>query len=785
MDPYRLKLLSLSNELTDRDLVELKFICKQHIPVGILERIKRPLELFDELENRNLLASNNKEFLAALFAGINRLELRDDFLGKPKEGNISSPQILFQQTLCDFYKDVIGWLQPLAWNKSFLIHVKHIYTNLQMITKTQKGRVTKKEPLESYVDIFEPQRSSSKSKRILIEGQAGVGKSTFASLIVYDWACGNPKLQHFKLVLFMEVKQMTGNLKMDIFELLFPRDFYYSSENLFQFVIANQDSVLFILDGYDEVNPSQLGDVEDLIMGKMLRGATVLVTSRPGKGSRVHWFMDSRIEISGFTNENIHEFVFKYFQDDRPKAESLIAQLELHPVAENIARLPLTAMLICAMWEEMPQAALLSSITSLFSELTLLLVKRHYARQSGNGFDPENLCSLDDIPDDLFQSLLSLGEISLIGLLNDQLLFDAHKLEKACALNKGVLDIGLLSKESGASRLKPVQKYRFSHRSYQEFLAALWLSRRIKAAFTNQSVFDDVSIYIMNCLSSELTSVLFLFTPGLLGDAFQPFFELLLQEGSTEVEACMSLKQSFFEVCVLSLYESHQGHLAYKLEPQIPQGVVKLHHFHATPYKLRALVYFLCNCRSVESLILEEGRVDKKALQILARFLPEVKSLRELHLKSAMVNDDSLSAFANSLSSVVQLENLVLAHNFITEDGLAILISSFKELPNLKLLDIQGNKISDAGFKDLASAMPLLPKLEELSIGGPVISISAEGEPQSVDKEKSPTVTLSEMTFNLLMEAAVSHNALTKIWLHLVAVPLGKTPAEFEHLRLL
>ena len=81
MDPYRLKLLSLSNELTDRDLVELKFICKQHIPVGIL-RIKRPLELFDELENRNLLASNNKEFLAALFAGINRLELRDDFLGE-------------------------------------------------------------------------------------------------------------------------------------------------------------------------------------------------------------------------------------------------------------------------------------------------------------------------------------------------------------------------------------------------------------------------------------------------------------------------------------------------------------------------------------------------------------------------------------------------------------------------------------------------------------------------------------------------------------------------------
>lgn len=82
MDPYRLKLLELSNEITERELVELKFICKQHIPVGVLERIQRPLELFDELENRNLLSPDNKEFLAAIFAGINRLELRADLLGK-------------------------------------------------------------------------------------------------------------------------------------------------------------------------------------------------------------------------------------------------------------------------------------------------------------------------------------------------------------------------------------------------------------------------------------------------------------------------------------------------------------------------------------------------------------------------------------------------------------------------------------------------------------------------------------------------------------------------------
>ena len=514
---------------------------------------------------------------------------------------------------------------------------------------------------------------------------------------------------------------MKGNLKNDIYELLFPRDFYYSADHLFQYITANQESVLFILDGYDEVNPSRLPEVEDLIMGKIFRNATVIVTSRPGKGSRVHWFMDSRIEITGFTSENIHEFVFKYFQDDAPMAESLVAQLEMHPVAEHIARIPLTAMLICAMWEEMPQAALLSSVTSLFIELTLLLVKRYYSRQEDqSSFDPENLCSLEDIPDDLFQSLLSLGEVSLNGLLNDELLFDLQRLENICT-NKGALDIGFLSKEAGSSRLKPVQKCRFSHRSYQEFLAALWLSHKIKQALKDRSVFEDVSIYIMNCLSSELNQVLFLFTPGLLGDGFQPFFELLLQEGSMEVVENESLKQSFFEVCLISLYESSQGHLAYKLEPQMPWGIVELYHFNATPYKLRALVYFLSNSHSVTSLELNDSRVDAKALQVLARFLPEMVSIRELHLTSSRITDASLTAFVSSLSTVPQLEKLQLTSNLISEHGLEILISAFKDFPNLRQLDVQGNRIAEAGFGALVPAIALLPNLEELSLGTPVV----------------------------------------------------------------
>ena len=86
MESYRLKLLSISNGLTEKELTELKFVCKEHIPVGIIESISRPVELFNELEKRNLLSSTNTDYLQVLLTGINRLELRDALCETPNKG---------------------------------------------------------------------------------------------------------------------------------------------------------------------------------------------------------------------------------------------------------------------------------------------------------------------------------------------------------------------------------------------------------------------------------------------------------------------------------------------------------------------------------------------------------------------------------------------------------------------------------------------------------------------------------------------------------------------------
>ena len=646
-----------------------------------------------------------------------------------EHNSVDSTLKVIQEVLYDHYQNVIGWLQPLAWNESFRIHIKHIYTNLEMITQTQEGLVTKTEPLASYSDIFQGRTGHPIPRRILIEGKAGVGKSTFVSELAYDWACQSTNLEQFKLVLLIELKQTKGStLKEAIFAQLFPRDFCFSAEKLFQYISAHQEGVLFILDGYDEINPSELRDVQDLITGKILRNGTVLVTSRPGKGSRIHWFMDLRIKITGFNTEDMHEFVLKYFQDNPESAKSLIAELEMHPVAQDIARIPLTAVLLCAMWEEMPHTSLLCTVTGLFSELTVSLVKRFYARNPcGVSRDAEDIFSLEDIPQGLLHSLLLLGEISLNGLLKDKLIFDLREVEKRCG--RDVLDLGFLSRETSSSRLKPIKKCRFVHRSYQEFLAALWLSNQIKQAFADESVFETVSAYVLQCLAAELNTVLFWYTPGLLAQSFEPFFELLLSEGNLHVQDDATVKQSFLEVCIISLFESCQGRLAHLLSPQVPEGVLRLQEFQGTPYKIRALAYFLQNNPTVRSLIIIESRLDKQTLAVLARLLPGILPLKELHLIRNIIEDGGMKSFSESLQGKTNLEMVVLHANTIGTKSLKHVTYFLKCCPRLAHLDFSERDFGVKEMRHMMTTLQGLPLMKHLDPNTVLLNVGSDGIP--------------------------------------------------------
>ena len=84
-DSFRALLLNISQELTTRNFNDMKFACDK-IPDGILEKLTRPIDLFTELEHRDLLSENNKDFLAESLLGIGRTELARKLMGMNEKG---------------------------------------------------------------------------------------------------------------------------------------------------------------------------------------------------------------------------------------------------------------------------------------------------------------------------------------------------------------------------------------------------------------------------------------------------------------------------------------------------------------------------------------------------------------------------------------------------------------------------------------------------------------------------------------------------------------------------
>ncbi|XP_078344509.1 uncharacterized protein LOC144630097 isoform X2 [Oculina patagonica] len=89
---HRRRLLEIAKSLISSDLDDLKFLCKDLIPAGEGEKITRPLEFFDRLEQLNLLSENNLGFLAEKLTDIKRIDLSCKLIGFTQDFALNKQQ---------------------------------------------------------------------------------------------------------------------------------------------------------------------------------------------------------------------------------------------------------------------------------------------------------------------------------------------------------------------------------------------------------------------------------------------------------------------------------------------------------------------------------------------------------------------------------------------------------------------------------------------------------------------------------------------------------------------
>ena len=123
-----------------------------------------------------------------------------------------------------------------------------MYTNLVLEEEYRKKR---KRPLE-YSDLFKLEVNGEFPKRIMVQGEAGAGKTTFCAKIAWDWINDSPALPKFVWVLvvpFREAKQYTiGEIAKS----------YLSKGNpatacqITEYIRSNPTHVFIAFDGLDE-----------------------------------------------------------------------------------------------------------------------------------------------------------------------------------------------------------------------------------------------------------------------------------------------------------------------------------------------------------------------------------------------------------------------------------------------------------------------------------------------------------------------------------------------------
>ena len=363
-------------------------------------------------------------------------------------------------------------------------------------------------PLKELADVFDT--SGSVTEKILIQGSPGSGKTTLANKICIEWAKGN-LINHYILVILLSL-----------------RDIYYidSIDKMVECTMTTGDSIpgvvrdityiegkniLLLLEGWDElpVYMQKKSFFVDIISGKALKNASVLITTRPSSiGSIEKRFITRNVAILGFSEDQIEQYVDQCFVDSShgPKDTSksgFMVQLQSNPVLKSLAYVPVNLSILVHVFEK--YKLLPSTLTKLYQQYVLLKLRLHNQRKTGK--DNKSITDLNSLPDNISESLKKLCELAYDGIKKQKLDLTESDIKPLDYDGMGLLQVNNYMLRRGSNKT-----YEFIHKTVQEFLAARHL--------TTIPEHEQKDIFLKNKLKEDFVQVL-LFYAGITG--LKPF----------------------------------------------------------------------------------------------------------------------------------------------------------------------------------------------------------------------------------------------------------------------
>ncbi|XP_068713583.1 NLR family CARD domain-containing protein 4-like [Montipora foliosa] len=618
-----------------------------------------------------------KEKLEELQETLNELK-SDEGSGRNKRRKIEddfNPAELIDG-ICQLYKTREGWLAPFPWCEEFRFHLDSIFTRLKMVSR-KKERGTKTDHNVDMSKIFQPHEECSQPRTVLIEGQPGMGKTTYCNKIAYDWAnkCGaDYSFLNVQVLLLLRCRDINSDLWGAIDDQLLPKDITEEEKEKFvTFVRNHQSNVLLVLDGLDELPTSKLPVYKEIIQGRMLAKCHLVVTARHEAGIKVRECCDTLLEVEGFTIYDAIDFIRRYFKTEKHLAEKLCDKLMSDRGLQDLVANPLNTALLCLLCEDfqgMPE-----SRTLLFLEIVQCVLRRYRRKK-------ELQESNKDLTE-LYQAELShLGCIALKGLHKDDMYFEQSAIENSTS--NIIPDFGFLSVQPGRSKRRPSLCYGFLHKSFQELFAGFYLCcQLLDGEITSDSLVADTRYF------KELKQVL-IFTCGILALRC----ERKAAELITSIASQVNTQENSDFLCVALFCINECNKEKKKFLKELAKSLGSL-------LQLQSI-----SCRNLGD----------SGAAILADVLEANLTVTKLDWSFNGIGDVGAAALAEALKRNSTLTELDLSRNGIGDKGAAALAEAIKTNSSLKVLHFSYNRIGDIGCAALLETMKINSRLTKLDL---------------------------------------------------------------------
>ena len=385
-----------------------------------------------------------------------------------------------------------------VWCKKSVVDIHQIYTRLSWVKEEQTPTGTIQSELKHYSDLFTADKNGVTPKRILVQGQTGIGKSTFVKKLLVDWVEVDKNsvdeeaavLKNFELVLAVNLKEVSKCERLtDVIRLsnVFAKEDKYMTEGLINYITNNQEKVLLIFDGYDEYRSGRSSEIYEIFRGNSLRSCCVLITTRISKADELRGGEDLHAEITGFSKVDREHFMRRFLSID----EALLLQDHLcKRNLKELAKVPLLLLFFCILWRKGRSKQFLKTKTKLYMNIIEFILNHSYSKQSPPQY--VELTSLKEI-------LSLIGKVALQALLKDDHLFEYSQLFDSIHCEESVL-LGLLQVTEYSETLRPVGMVSFIHKSIQEFLAAWYVTYTCIPEGKN---LGELEVKLEECLALE------------------------------------------------------------------------------------------------------------------------------------------------------------------------------------------------------------------------------------------------------------------------------------------